>query len=132
MARTIEKGREHVLILGVLMVAFELGAFLVSGFSVAGVVRLVLEVVLFALVYVGFGWARVVMLVLMALAAVLGPVTLAPPLLAIVSAGPQAMALALLLALPQLVWVQLYVAYCVVGFLTLALDDSVKALSARR
>ena len=64
MARTIEKGREHVLILGVLMVAFELGAFLVSGFSVAGVVRLVLEVVLFALVYVGFGWARVVMLVL--------------------------------------------------------------------
>ena len=127
MARTIEKGREHVLILGVLMVAFELGAFLVSGFSVAGVVRLVLEVVLFALVYVGFGWARV-----MALAAVLGPVMLAPPLLAFASAGPQAMALALLLALPQLVWVQLYVAYCVVGFLTLALDDSVKALSARR
>ena len=72
------------------------------------------------------------MLVLMALAAVLGPVMLAPPLLAIASAGPQAMALALLLALPQLVWVQLYVAYCVVGFLTLALDDSVKALSARR
>ena len=132
MARTIEKGREHVLILGVLMVAFELGAFLVSGFSVAGVVRLVLEVVLFALVYVGFGWARVVMLVLMALAAVLGPVMLAPPLLAIASAGPQAMALALLLALPQLVWVLLYVAYCVVSFLTLALDDSVKALSARR
>lgn len=42
------------------------------------------------------------------------------------------MALALSLALPQLVWVQLYVAYCVVSFLTLALDDSVKALSARR
>ena len=71
-------------------------------------------------------------LVLMALAAVLGPVTLAPPLLAIASAGSQAMALALSLALPQLVWVQLYVAYCVVSFLTLALDDSVKALSARR